>query len=163
MKGIPQDFFERYISELAYRRKPTGKGLQPHYHLETPHGTIAVDLASYEQVEMIPLQASQAERRASMYPDLKVPYLLVLWKGGGLPGPEHRVIQKALYRQRPRVISAIALLEGRPGHEHLRVFHNPFAETQLDKNIFNGPRDKHYHLVEVSAPQHSNWIAEETT
>jgi len=163
MKGIPQDFFERYISELAYRRKPTGKGLQPHYYLETPHGTVAVDLASYEEVGMIPLQALQAERRAANYQEPKIPYLLVLWKGGGLPGLEHRTIHEVLSKQRPRIISAIALLEGRPGHERLRVFHNPFAQNHLDKNIFDNSRDKHYSLVEISAPKNVNRVAEGTT
>ncbi|HET6371273.1 MAG TPA: hypothetical protein VFG95_08750 [Nitrospiria bacterium] len=162
MKGIPQDFFERYISELAYRRKPVGTGLQPHYYLETPHGVVAVDLASYEQSDKIPAQIFQAERRAAKYRDLKVPYVLVLWKGGGLPGLELRLIQETLSKQRPRVIGAVALLEGRPGHERMRVFHNPFTRDHMDKNIFDSPRDKHYYLLGAPARESFSWTAEET-
>ncbi|MDC4224846.1 MAG: hypothetical protein MPW15_11610 [Candidatus Manganitrophus sp.] len=46
---------------------------------------------------------------------------------GGLPGLEHRYIQEALQEEHYPELSAIALLEGRPGQEHLRIFHNRFA------------------------------------
>lgn len=162
VKGSPQDYFERYISELAYRRKPTGVGFQPHYYLGTPTGTVAVDLSSYERIDRIPEQVRQVEQLAGRYQGLRVPYVLVLWKGGGLPGPEHQIIQEVLAAQRPYIISAVALLEGRPGHERLSIFHNPYARIPMVPTIFSGPRDKHYTLLKPFDPATLPTVEKET-
>jgi hypothetical protein len=161
-KTKSQEVFERYLRhyEVDYDRSfaPRKKG-PPDYRIETPFGKIIAAVVDYDHPSDIQEKLKIGKKRWNPYKRKKVPFTLVLYKGG-LPGLEHRFIQDAIQNDLYPEISAVGLLEGKAGQERLRIFHNRFSKYRLDRRIFDHERDKNIFLAD-RFKKHFFWIVEE--
>lgn len=153
--------FQDYLKRFSIRYKETfvTKKAPPDYLIESPYGAVVAAVLEYDASAAIPEKLKVAQKRSKLLKKGKLPFMPVLYKGG-LPGLEHRYIQEALQEGHYPEISAIALLEGKPGQQHLRIFHNRFAKQLLDRRIFDHDKDKNLFLAKIF-PNHFFWIVED--
>lgn len=153
--------FREYLKRFKRRYKAADKSKKsaPDYLIESPQGALIAVVLEYATSAEIQETLKVARKRAQPYKKGKLPFLPVLYKGG-LPGLEHRYIQEALQEGHYPELSAIALLEGRPGQERLRIFHNRFAKQSLDRRTFDHDKDKNLFLAQI-LPNHVFWIVED--
>lgn len=152
-----QDYLKR--SSLRYEETSKAKKAPSDYLIESPFGTLIAVVLEYDTSTEIRGKLEVAQKRSKQFEKEKAPFMPVLYKGG-LPGLEHRYLQEALQERYYPELSAIALLEGRPGQEHLRIFHNRFAKHQIDRRIFDHDKDKNLFLAKIF-PNHFFWIVED--
>lgn len=152
-----QDYLKRF--SLRYKETAKTKKAPPDYWIDSPLGTLVAIVLEYGASAEIEEKLKTAQKRSKQFKKEKVPFMPVLHKGGP-PGLEHRYIQEALQEGHYPEISAIALLEGRPGQEHLRIFHNRFASQLLDRRVFDHDKDKNLFLAKI-LPNHFFWIVED--
>jgi hypothetical protein len=158
-KRTGESSFQDYLKRFSLRYKETTKKGPSDYVIESPFGTLIAAVLEYDASAEIREKLEVASKRSKPFKKEKAPFMPVLYKGG-LPGLEHRYIQEALQEEHYPEISAIALLEGRPGQEHLRIFHNRFAKQPLDHRIFDHDKDKNLFLAKIF-PNHFFWIVED--
>lgn len=153
--------FREYLKRFKYRYKESDKSKKnaPDYLVESPHGSLIAAVLEYAASSEIQGKLKLARKRAQPYKRGKLPFVPIFYKGG-LPGLEHRYLQAALQDGGYPELSAIALLEGRPGQERLRIFHNRFAKQPLDRRVFDHDRDKNLFLAKI-LPNHLFWIVED--
>jgi len=153
--------FKGYLKRFSLRYKETAKTKKApsDYFIESPFGKLIAVVLAYEASAEIEEKLEIAQKRSKQFKKEKAPFMPVLYKGG-LPGLEHRYIQQALQEGHYPELSAIALLKGRPGQEHLRIFHNRFAKHPLDHRIFDHDKDKNLFLAKIF-PNHFFWIVED--
>ncbi len=161
-KRTGENSFHNYLKRFSIRHKGTShtKKAPPDYLIESPYGKLIAVVLEYEASTEIQEKLKVAQKRSKQVMKGKVPFMPILYKGG-LPGLEHRYIQEALQERHYPEISAIALLEGKPGQERLRIFHNRFAKQLLDRRIFDHDKDKNLFLAKI-LPNHFFWIVEDT-
>lgn len=152
-----KDYLNRF--SLRYRKTAKTKKAPSDYFIESPLGMLIAVVFEYDVSTEIPEKLEAAQKWSKQFKGEKTPLMTVLYKGG-LPGLEHRYIQEALQEEHYPQLSAIALLEGRPGQEHLRIFHNRFAKHPLDHRIFDHDKDKNLFLAKIF-PNHFFWIVED--
>lgn len=160
-KKRSDEIFQHYLKHFSIRHKKNSPGRKapPDYFIETPFGKAIAAVLDYESPSEIGKKLTLAKKRWRPYQRMKSPFVVILHKGG-LPGLEHRFIQEAIQNDRLSHISAVGLLEGRPGQERLRVFHNRFAKYSLDRRIFDQERDRNFFLADLFRKDFF-WIAEE--
>lgn len=152
-----QDYLKRF--SIRYKATVTTKKAPPDFVIESPYGAVVAIVLEYDASTEIQDKLRLAQKRSKSFKKNKVPFMPILYKGG-LPGLEHRYIQEALQVGQYPEISAIALLEGKPGQQHLRIFHNRFAKHSLDRRIFDQEKDKNLFLAKI-LPNHFFWIVED--
>src|SRR5579884_116698 len=152
-----QDYLKRF--SIPYKETFQTKKAPPDYLIESPYGALVAVVLEYHASAEIPEKLKLAQKRAKQIKKGKVPFMPVLYTGG-LPGLEHRYIQEALQEGHYPQISAIALLEGKPGQQRRRIFHNRFAKHLLDRRIFDHGQDKNLFLAKIF-PNHFFWIVED--
>jgi hypothetical protein len=166
MQGVKEktkshELFERYVRDYevdSHRSFATKKG-PPDYQIETAFGKVIAAVIDYDHPSEVQEKLKAGQKRRKVYKRMKSPFMLVLHKGG-LPGLEHRFIQEAIQNRGYPEISAVSLLEGKPGQERLRIFHNRFSKYPLDRRIFDHERDKNIFLADLFQKQFF-WISEE--
>lgn len=160
-KRTGESSFQNYLKRFSLRYKGTSKTKKApsDYLIESPFGKLFAVVLEYDASTEIREKLKEAQKRSKQFKKEKTPFMPVLHKGG-LPGLEHRYLQEALQEGHFPELSAIALLEGRPGQEHLRIFHNRFANHLLDRRIFDHDKDKNLFLAKIF-PNHFFWIVED--
>lgn len=153
--------FRDYLKRFSIRHKTISqaKKAPPDYVIESAYGRVIAVVLDYGASTEIQDKLKLAQKRSKQFKKEKTPFMPVLYKGG-LPGLEHRYLQEALQEGRYPELSAIALLEGKPGQQHLRIFHNRFAKQLLDRRIFDHEKDKNLFLAKM-LPNHFFWIVED--
>lgn len=160
-KKSADEAFRSYLKHFSFQfeKWSVARKAPPDYLVHTAYGKILAMVSDYDSSAEILEKLQSGKKKRKGYKRLALPSVLVLHKGG-LPGLEHRFIQHALQKKLYPQISAVALLEGKPGQERLRIFHNRFSKYPLDRRVFDRDKDKNFFLADLLRKDFF-WIAEE--